>query len=52
MTPTQRINTRIKHGVPAQTLRLEGVLEPYITNVLRLAEGSLSEPHLAYQEED
>jgi hypothetical protein len=37
MTPIQRINTRIKHGVTAQTLRSEGVLEPYIKNALRLA---------------
>jgi hypothetical protein len=52
MTPIQRINTRIKHGVTAQTLRSEGVLEPYIKNALRLAGISLSGPHLAYQEED
>ena len=52
MTPIQRINTRIKHGVSAQTLRSEGVLEPYIKSALRLAQGTLSEPHLAYQEED
>ena len=52
MTPIQRINTRIKHGVSAQTLRSEGVLEPYIKNALRLAQGTLSEPHLAHQEED
>jgi hypothetical protein len=53
MTPIQRINTRIKHGVSAQTLRSEGVLEPYIKSALRLAGVSpCSEPHLAYQEED